>query len=225
MLLLCGWIGRAVYPRVCGGSDDLKAARRVAEGLSPRVRGKPDGVREHLWAERSIPACAGEAPPDRRWGAGAEVYPRVCGGSPPAPPRARAPAGLSPRVRGKPLTINGVTSYRGSIPACAGEAFCGGRRGPGGRVYPRVCGGSAARRLSASRRRGLSPRVRGKPATISPAPARCRSIPACAGEAWPSAAAIFSMAVYPRVCGGSDGAGRSLLRLPGLSPRVRGKRV
>ena len=51
---------KQVYPRVCGGNDARRRNRRVACGLSPRVRGKPtvSGLGRCLW--RSIPACAGE---------------------------------------------------------------------------------------------------------------------------------------------------------------------
>ena len=50
-----------VYPRVCGGSTDGKARLTWAEGLSPRVRGKPYRHCFHNPSARSIPACAGEA--------------------------------------------------------------------------------------------------------------------------------------------------------------------
>ena len=71
------------------------------------------------------------------------------------------------------------------------------------RVYPRVCGGSMMKAWSQLIASGLSPRVRGKPAT--PAQGQChrRSIPACAGEARICACRCAARKVYPRVCGGS----------------------
>ena len=52
-----------VYPRVCGGSVAGFGGRHIAEGLSPRVRGKRDELLPPAGVERSIPACAGEAKP------------------------------------------------------------------------------------------------------------------------------------------------------------------
>ena len=86
-----------VYPRVCGGTSQVRGRRSCLRGLSPRVRGNrvPHGG-EHL-PQGSIPACAGEPPPD--WAAG----------------------GLSPRVRGNRNGRPGKEGRSGSIPACAGE--------------------------------------------------------------------------------------------------------
>ena len=93
--------GGQVYPRVCGGTDKATLPWGTEEGLSPRVRGnRCVGVRAAKYT-RSIPACAGE--PQRRVGhrRAQRIYPRVCGGTPPA-------QGVNPVVNR-------------SIPACAGE--------------------------------------------------------------------------------------------------------
>ena len=113
--------------------------------------------------------------------------------------------GLSPRVRGNPLTVYSKVVAVGSIPACAGE--------PPGRqtsdvldtVYPRVCGGTVVSSASASAKSGLSPRVRGNPSV-------------CISDMAPSR-------VYPRVCGGTSPLGSASTPTTGLSPRVRGNRV
>ena len=174
---------------------------------------------------RSIPACAGEplAPSCRT--ARGKVYPRVCGGT--APNRNWHPqeTGLSPRVRGNRTARTPPRPPTRSIPACAGEplpvsglARCAG-------VYPRVCGGTRRRLAARPRRRGLSPRVRGNPATarcVFPTPG---SIPACAGEPPQPTPPVDVYGVYPRVCGGTPS--RCLVRssIYGLSPRVRGNPV
>ena len=50
-----------VYPRVCGGTTATPDFPAGARGLSPRVRGNPDGG--STWHRKgSIPACAGEPP-------------------------------------------------------------------------------------------------------------------------------------------------------------------
>ena len=90
----------AVYPRVCGGTPTAVSKATCSVGLSPRVRGNPEGVAEATRGMRSIPACAGE--PLRNWlGVGEiEVYPRVCGGTSLPQTIMRSRQGLSPRVRG-----------------------------------------------------------------------------------------------------------------------------
>ena len=91
-------------------------------GLSPRVRGKLEQVRGEPVRERSIPACAGEAPAHQSECWGEWVYPRVCGGSIVQQSVTLGDEGLSPRVRGKLYeTLDALDGLR-SIPACAGEA-------------------------------------------------------------------------------------------------------
>ena len=193
----------AVYPRVCGGSLGVPVAPGRPGGLSPRVRGKP-GRRLHAEPPaRSIPACAGEATlpaTPARWPG---VYPRVCGGSMVLAGSPVVWPGLSPRVRGKHPAGPTPSVRRGSIPACAGEAGSTSRPQSPHKVYPRVCGGSASLCATSASAIGLSPRVRGKPFLRNPTLAVPRSIPACAGEAFTSAACRAMNAVYPRVCGGS----------------------
>ena len=171
----------------------------------------------------SIPACAGEA------GAGAggagrnSVYPRVCGGSVLIRVSANHREGLSPRVRGKRIfTAIGATPRR-SIPACAGEASIRNSVSGGKPVYPRVCGGSRHYSRTSWICWGLSPRVRGKRERATATAGRCRSIPACAGEASARPSTHPRRRVYPRVCGGSPTASSTARRTKGLSPRVRGK--
>ena len=51
-----------VYPRVCGGTQDVVVRRLVYQGLSPRVRGNQKQDFGKLDLPGSIPACAGEPP-------------------------------------------------------------------------------------------------------------------------------------------------------------------
>ena len=155
--------GRAVYPRVCGGTNGTDHFYPEDVGLSPRVRGNrmphdsTDAIRG------SIPACAGEPMlscwPRMRHG----VYPRVCGGTQSPGPFEAGGYGLSPRVRGNQGLTQQDLRREGSIPACAGEpalenpAFCTVT------VYPRVCGGTGLGQHQRRPQWGLSPRVRGNP--------------------------------------------------------------
>ena len=150
-----------VYPRVCGGTSSASRARNSCTGLSPRVRGNPSGRAACAVCPRSIPACAGEPRPYVFPAFRCEVYPRVCGGTGvPAITRIRF-QGLSPRVRGNLIKALQGMVRKGSIPACAGEPCWADAHHSGGRVYPRVCGGTLRIGLPVSQCRGLSPRVRG----------------------------------------------------------------
>ena len=176
-----GMVG-AVYPRVCGGTPENWLAQGIASGLSPRVRGNPEGGRLPHRARGSIPACAGEpttASPAWRCG---PVYPRVCGGTRDILLTGNHVAGLSPRVRGNHPPAVHIKMERRSIPACAGEPNAGGGGANVHKVYPRVCGGTSPQPRISHRVTGLSPRVRGNPPRrVDRLPHR-GSIPACAGE-------------------------------------------
>ena len=171
-----------VYPRVCGGTDHGNAAVKLNDGLSPRVRGNPGIADPERVNKGSIPACAGEPdlriPLPGRMG----VYPRVCGGTQWCYWCALTRQGLSPRVRGNPAIIRPDYGGRWSIPACAGEPAGQAGPGPGGPVYPRVCGGTVVREVPLGLQKGLSPRVRGNLLTECTCMAFLGSIPACAGE-------------------------------------------
>ena len=112
-----GW----VYPRVCGGNPNSLVNPFPPQGLSPRVRGKPDTPRYPHRRDRSIPACAGETLGGGIGRLPFRVYPRVCGGNPNIVRQSIRTKGLSPRVRGKLQHDPVENRHHGSIPACAGE--------------------------------------------------------------------------------------------------------
>ena len=86
----------------------------------------------------------------------------------------------------------------GSIPARAGEParliaavmLMG--------VYPHACGGTWGERVRASRKEGLSPRMRGNPPAAASRHLEPGSIPAHAGEPCPRPLATCTTRVYPR---------------------------
>ena len=110
-----------VYPRVCGGTDDIWTANYPLWGLSPRVRGNPPTQQVDRYDAGSIPACAGEPSGVNPNHAANAVYPRVCGGTDDLAGKTPEEKGLSPRVRGNPSRLLGISTDAGSIPACAGE--------------------------------------------------------------------------------------------------------
>ena len=160
----CGMVGRmfaAVYPRVCGGSRPAASWIGYPWGLSPRVRGIHHRGRERQVLQGSIPACAGDPTTLPASSSSRTVYPRVCGGSASSLPVTCVARGLSPRVRGILDKHARRSSWRRSIPACAGDPQMEVRRKVKEGVYPRVCGGSCQPRAQRTAGRGLSPRVRG----------------------------------------------------------------
>ena len=112
--------------------------------------------------------------------------------------------GLSPRVRGSPVSSVVSLGVARSIPACAGEPLDAARLISRLRVYPRVCGGALHECGDGLLLHGLSPRVRGSLDRYFLNLTSRGSIPACAG-------------------GAGAGVGPELAAC-GLSPRVRGSR-
>ena len=144
----------------CAGEPIRRDHACHGSGLSPRVRGNL--LRRAVLIRGSIPACAGEPPGRQMHSRPRSVYPRVCGGTLRRSRKLLLLLGLSPRVRGNPLTYLIGLSSKGSIPACAGEPNEIGLPRP---VMP-----------------GLSPRVRGNRLRRTMRSHNPRSIPACAGE-------------------------------------------
>jgi len=137
---------------------------------------------------------------------------------------ARGP-GLSPRVRGHLLVNHIFWDFPGSIPACAGPPSAPAKASSTSAVYPRVCGATTAANTVCYDLIGLSPRVRGHPSSLIRTPSWRGSIPACAGPPQSAGAERCGSAVYPRVCGATQGAGVTSGFAGGLSPRVRGHHI
>ena len=164
-----------VYPRACGGTNAVNHRGRAELGLSPRVRGNLQRLRDRREGNRSIPARAGE-PTLSTTEAGLNwVYPRACGGTLSATMSDRPVAGLSPRVRGNQRCQPPRRAELGLSPSVNLN------RCPTGQVYPRACGGTNAVNHRGRAELGLSPRVRGN---------RRDDVRQASG-------------VYPRACGGT----------------------
>ena len=174
---------------------------------------------------RSIPAQAGEPPPDRPAARSSMVYPRAGGGTWERAIKASTAPGLSPRRRGNPGRPDAETSGRGSIPAQAGEPRRAGRPFPFRQVYPRAGGGTRSRWTFLLTAEGLSPRRRGNPALVIFQGNMLRSIPAQAGEPVLEMLSDLCCGVYPRAGGGTAYAAPHRRSDEGLSPRRRGNRV
>ena len=166
------------------------------------MRGNQQQRRPEQHNHRSIPAYAGEPRPGCQRAKGSRVYPRVCGGTGNGVSSENRWQGLSPRMRGN--RIKNLTPHivNRSIPAYAGEPTGMIRRRRTRRVYPRVCGGTAAAAEIVAMP-GLSPRMRGNPHSGGQGVGVLGSIPAYAGEPRRRSDSCRAAKVYPRVCGGT----------------------
>ena len=182
MIIALNDISHPVYPRVCGGTVAASFQFLHQCGLSPRMRGNRQRAVGQVRRQRSIPAYAGEPVCRHKSCISTRVYPRVCGGTPSCWSDSSRTRGLSPRMRGNLRRYaRGLRRIR-SIPAYAGEPATPAAINNCDRVYPRVCGGTAAASATTASVPGLSPRMRGNPGGSAPATIMPRSIPAYAGE-------------------------------------------
>ena len=170
-----------------------------------------------------IPACAGKTPSSRSSYRCFGAHPRVCGenvcdGS----GQCRGP-GSSPRVRGKQFQGNLFPPDVRLIPACAGKTSVGLYIPHVRTAHPRVCGENSPRCRRLSGRSGSSPRVRGKRFQLVRILEDQRLIPACAGKTLRTKRGHQKRWAHPRVCGENVSKRPRRYRLPGSSPRVRGK--
>ena len=214
---------RRVYPRERGGDNLVGPIGDIAQGLSPRTRGRrPQGEAAH-GRLGSIPANAGETSPVGATASLSRVYPRERGGDSSAPATARRRGGLSPRTRGRPADAPHPGLPAGSIPANAGETAAADLVALAFRVYPRERGGDWFRYCRERSAQGLSPRTRGRPQDAAGRRQRRGSIPANAGETRGPPSARRTTRVYPRERGGDVGPAKPVVINWGLSPRTRGR--
>ena len=138
------------------------------------------------------------------------------------PKRKSTASGLSPRGRGNLLDLLFSCCGFRSIPAWAGEPRLGTGLRRGGRVYPRVGGGTFFDVGGHYHGLGLSPRGRGNRCQVNRRQIERGSIPAWAGEPMPESVTDRPTTVYPRVGGGTVQGKRRPRPGSGLSPRGRG---
>ncbi len=193
-----------------------------ANGLSPPTRGIPSTSAISGASVRSIPAYAG----DPGLGCGNQtppgVYPRLRGGSGWFIESVEQPQGLSPPTRGIPARFELERMDVRSIPAYAGDPL-GQRRLPASlEVYPRLRGGSISGANEEQEQWGLSPPTRGIRGKGSANDIAVRSIPAYAGDPPRRVHSVNTIAVYPRLRGGSLFVNGEPVDIPGLSPPTRG---
>ena len=129
------------HPRVCGEHDSNAQGNLQQPGSSPRMRGTP--LVSDVYAE---------------W---MEDHPRVCGEHAQETERRAQESGSSPRMRGTHLSAGASATYRGIIPAYAGNTSACMRVTGRVRDHPRVCGEHNGNPSAVTFVSGSSPRMRG----------------------------------------------------------------
>ena len=177
--------GGAAHPRACGENAWPKRSTFRPMGSSPRVRGKRGHSSDRIRDDRLIPARAGKTPHHHPHPGARPAHPRACGENWLERYLPRARQGSSPRVRGKPAVVSKCQDSNRLIPARAGKTTPILYPACPEPAHPRACGENPLRAPGGARRRGSSPRVRGKRRCrlcLLGRPQRWRLIPARAGK-------------------------------------------
>ena len=201
-----GGIGSAwAHPRVGGENQGDRIFDRSDNGSSPRGRGKPGVVDRDLNPIRLIPAWAGKTRLPRLRSRRRRAHPRVGGENSWSPTRARIVTGSSPRGRGKRADDGDAAALGGLIPAWAGKTGDSRPHPAVPPAHPRVGGENLGRPGMRLRRRGSSPRGRGKPRRRLSPRRLFRLIPAWAGKTWAWLLRARPPPAHPRVGGENPG--------------------
>ena len=198
-------ISRPAHPRAGGENAINSMGAGIAEGSSPRGRGKPYGLDSQLALSGLIPARAGKTPSTASLSTSRPAHPRAGGENRMSLIAWSRATGSSPRGRGK-LTA-GLTAAIPVrlIPARAGKTARPGLTRHPTTAHPRAGGENCPHAHPGRVGRGSSPRGRGKLSERHPTNTPARLIPARAGKTLK--------------------AGHARCRPCGSSPRGRGKPI
>ena len=130
--------------------------------------------------------------------------------------------GLSPHVRGAPITKATVPMMNGIIPACAGSTFRPRGHVSGYRDHPRMCGEHSFNIHQFAGEQGSSPHVRGARSGGSSVSLLMGIIPACAGSTKGAFGIQGRHWDHPRMCGEHRISVNTVSSSAGSSPHVRG---
>ena len=149
------------HPRACGAHRSLAPMHLFPRGSSPRMRGSRNNHKGLAHLSGIIPAHAGltasHSAPERT----ARDHPRACGAHLKRMEATERRMGSSPRMRGSPLALEGLSKAAGIIPAHAGLTLGGTLLRALYRDHPRACGAHPRKRHWRSAAKGSSPRMRG----------------------------------------------------------------
>ena len=202
----------------------VPSACMLMVGSSPRMRGKRHPPSPCNPVMRIIPAHAGQTVSNSSRTSARSDHPRACGANPALSVMTAAPAGSSPRMRGK-LGF-GFDSFRQRriIPAHAGQTSRTPTPTPTVSDHPRACGANLTADDAHASTAGSSPRMRGKHLFDAFRVRGGRIIPAHAGQTRLSVVTRIVWADHPRACGANQVEVAPFEPVSGSSPRMRGKR-
>ena len=170
------------HPRACGANSALRPSNILQSGSSPRMRGKQRLTSIEHFAERIIPAHAGQtAVPTVADGTRSD-HPRACGANHDCVRPLFRPFGSSPRMRGKHAVAGAARRVVRIIPAHAGQTSGLTYPMPSVADHPRACGANFRVREVVDAYAGSSPRMRGKRLHKRHRGKPVRIIPAHAGQ-------------------------------------------
>ena len=192
---------RPDHPRECGANCQSPRITAVANGSSPRVRGKHDSAAFYIGGDRIIPASAGQTPALKSRHSYRMDHPRECGANNLLFVAHGFLSGSSPRVRGKPGLVVIGHAYARIIPASAGQTRRSWLLAFLSPDHPRECGANIGAVVAALTYFGSSPRVRGKLGVPFDSDPEDRIIPASAGQTSENTGDRQNRADHPRECG------------------------
>ena len=172
----------AVHPRRRGEHMRQTWDWRRDFGSSPQARGTPLAVKSSRPNYRFIPAGAGNTRSVCGRTDGRPVHPRRRGEHRHGAWIGFLSVGSSPQARGTPTIFSGPLITPRFIPAGAGNTIADVARAQYGAVHPRRRGEHARRPDSGFRVFGSSPQARGTHQPRNSCGAKCRFIPAGAGN-------------------------------------------
>ena len=216
---------RWAHPRSRGEHLLLTVNALLAWGSSPLARGTPD-----WWCQRHcrfglIPARAGNTQIERGVGFLCGAHPRSRGEHLQVASQTGIPPGSSPLARGTQETITFLNSFRGLIPARAGNTGRCSITQPPIRAHPRSRGEHRAKREVSAMITGSSPLARGAPFGLNESHQPCGLIPARAGSTCTHRHKPIAKGAHPRSRGEHSHPRGGERGVQGSSPLARGARV
>ena len=174
---------------------------------------------------RIIPAHAGQTVSNSSRTSARSDHPRACGANPALSVMTAAPAGSSPRMRGKRAGHRLRPRPYRIIPAHAGQTTATRCPCESPADHPRACGANLTADDAHASTAGSSPRMRGKHLFDAFRVRGGRIIPAHAGQTRLSVVTRIVWADHPRACGANTPAQTVKSSPYGSSPRMRGKLI
>ena len=149
-------------------------------------------------------------------------HPRACGEHISSPCSLASFTGSSPRLRGTRIACRWLGSWRGIIPALAGNTRTRSMWSAASGDHPRACGEHRSVAYAAYSIPGSSPRLRGTRERVQLRLCFVGIIPALAGNTLNTSLRVRLRRDHPRACGEHSRFHFTCLRIRGSSPRLRG---